>query len=633
MKSDNVLISIIVPVYDMEKYIHRCMDSLINQTYKNIEIIMVNDGSKDKSLDIIKEYAEKDNRIRYVDQENGGPGCARNSGLDIAKGDYIGFVDCDDYVVPEMYERLYEDCIGNDAEIAVCDIYTDQDQESDNSKAQRTVLQFDEFYPQLINDKITSHLANKLFKKSLFVDGTEKARFKLGNSVDYMFLMPVLFRNAKKVVIDEAKLYMHFINRTDFVSNSKKNVGINAYQSFTAFRDRIRICKEYRYSSDGCLKSAVSFGIGAYGALDYKTQSNECKDIRAYFRENREKINSDKEIDSFRKNAVKLICDVPNIYMSLKSIWGEHQESSGEIEKDKISVIVPVWNGHDYLEMCLQSIIHQTYQNLEIILVDDGSTDDSLEICERFASMDQRIIVYHKENGGQASARNYGLDRCTGDFIGFVDDDDWILPSMYERLHKLIVEHNADVSRCCDISDLSEINVEEQSSTTVTPKDEIHHLLFCDILGGHVTDRLFKSNTIGDARFPHSKTIEDMRFMRKILGRIEKEVVTSSKLFFYTVREDNTSFVYAKNHVNSYERAEEYQGRYYEAKDKYPQYMEELLLKSTTFACGTMKILIKQHGKRSREYRKMKAFLHENKASILRLNSLGIRYKVFVALL
>ena len=103
-----------------------------------------------------------------------------------------------------------------------------------------------------------------------------------------------------------------------------------------------------------------------------------------------------------------------------------------------ISVIVPVYNVEKYLRQCLDSIINQTYRNLEIILVDDGSTDSSGIICDEYAQIDARIKVIHKENGGLSSARNAGLDVCTsgGDFIAFVDSDDWLEPDMYERLYE-----------------------------------------------------------------------------------------------------------------------------------------------------------------------------------------------------
>lgn len=103
-------------------------------------------------------------------------------------------------------------------------------------------------------------------------------------------------------------------------------------------------------------------------------------------------------------------------------------------QPELISIIVPVYKVEKYLDKCVESIVEQTYKNLEIILVDDGSPDNCSAMCDEWAQKDSRIKVIHKENGGLSSARNAGLDACTGDYIGFVDSDDWIEPDMYEYL-------------------------------------------------------------------------------------------------------------------------------------------------------------------------------------------------------
>lgn len=299
------------------------------------------------------------------------------------------------------------------------------------------------------------------------------------------------------------------------------------------------------------------------------------------------------------------------------------------MENELISVIVPVYNAHDYLHKCVDSIIGQTYHNLEILLVDDGSKDDSLEICKRYAEIDSRIIVIHKENGGQASARNMALDIAKGKYIGFVDNDDWIYPNMYERLHELILRYKADVARCDDLSN-EEDKVKESIDIDVDSGYSFFKKTYCDILGGHVTDRLFSRSVIGNNRFPKSKTIEDMRFMRTLLQFINSEVHTKEKLYFYTIREDNTSFRYATNHVNAYERAEEYQDRYKEAIVRYPDLADILLVKGVQAGCGAMHILFKQKMTDSTEYKRMKSFMHQNKAKILKSQDIGIKYKMFV---
>ena len=111
-----------------------------------------------------------------------------------------------------------------------------------------------------------------------------------------------------------------------------------------------------------------------------------------------------------------------------------------------ISIIVPVYNVEKYIRRCINSILNQTYQYLEIILVDDGSTDNSGLICDKYAHMDNRITVIHKKNGGLSSARNTGIDIAKGAYIGFIDSDDWIAPETYEVLYRNLVHYDADVS-------------------------------------------------------------------------------------------------------------------------------------------------------------------------------------------
>ncbi|NST07596.1 glycosyltransferase, partial [Enterococcus faecalis] len=114
----------------------------------------------------------------------------------------------------------------------------------------------------------------------------------------------------------------------------------------------------------------------------------------------------------------------------------------------KISIIVPVYNVEKYLEKCVRSILAQTFTDFELILVDDGSPDSSGAMCDQFAEQDQRVKVIHKENGGLSDARNAGIEIATGEYLGFVDSDDYIADDMYELLYTNIVKEDADLSIC-----------------------------------------------------------------------------------------------------------------------------------------------------------------------------------------
>jgi len=119
----NELISIIVPIYNVEIYLEKCLNSIINQTYKNIEILLINDGSSDNSLRICKKYQKKDKRIVLINKKNGGLSSARNAGIDKASGNYLLFIDSDDYIEIDMIEKLYNNIKSNNADISICNFF------------------------------------------------------------------------------------------------------------------------------------------------------------------------------------------------------------------------------------------------------------------------------------------------------------------------------------------------------------------------------------------------------------------------------------------------------------------------------------------------------------------------------
>ena len=206
-------VSIIVPVYNMEKYLNQCMDSLVNQTLKDIEIIAINDGSKDKSLNILKEYEKRfPNKLKVINQENKGISVARNNGMNIAKGKYIGFVDSDDYVKLDMFEKLYNKIEKTKADIVVCDI-----EEYRNKKNEFKYINVVEnikgstLYetPSIINT-IDYGPCNKIFKKEMF----DSIKFPIGLKYEDLSTILKVFLNASKVSTLNEALYIYRINET-----------------------------------------------------------------------------------------------------------------------------------------------------------------------------------------------------------------------------------------------------------------------------------------------------------------------------------------------------------------------------------------------------------------------------------
>ena len=162
------LISIIIPVYKVEKYLEKCIKSVLDQTYKNLQIILVDDGSPDNCGNICDDYARVDNRIEVIHKANGGLSDARNVGLKAARGEYIGFVDSDDYVSNEMFENLYNTLISNDVDVAICNFYIVIDDKNIIKNADNGVEIYNklEILKEILLDKkIQSYAWNKLYKR------------------------------------------------------------------------------------------------------------------------------------------------------------------------------------------------------------------------------------------------------------------------------------------------------------------------------------------------------------------------------------------------------------------------------------------------------------------------------------
>ena len=213
-----------------------------------------------------------------------------------------------------------------------------------------------------------------------------------------------------------------------------------------------------------------------------------------------------------------------------------------------ISVIVPVYNAGEYFDKCVNSIVNQTYKNLEIILVDDGSTDDSGVRCDKFAENDIRIKVIHKENGGAASARNAGLDAASGDYIGFVDADDWVDSDMYEIMLNEIIEYNADAARCGIVRMCADGKTESWGTDNFNIIITDGKQVLKDVAEGvgilpvSPCNKLFRRDFIGDIRFDtRFGFAEDTLFNFCVAENIKKMVYHDVNRYHYISNSDSVT--------------------------------------------------------------------------------------------
>lgn len=213
---------------------------------------------------------------------------------------------------------------------------------------------------------------------------------------------------------------------------------------------------------------------------------------------------------------------------------------------DKISVIIPVYKVEAYLRQCVDSVLAQTYSNLEVILVDDGSPDGSGAICDEYAAKDSRVKVIHKENGGQGSARNAGLDAATGEYLAFVDSDDWIDPDMYEKLLALLQEHDADIAegsyrfyRPWKTSNQILECPNTQSVAVWEGKKIIERFYFgpdtFSDVAVMVWNKLYKASLLRELRFKEGFIYEDSEFMPRVLYHCAKLVKHDHSYYTYNI--------------------------------------------------------------------------------------------------
>lgn len=240
----------------------------------------------------------------------------------------------------------------------------------------------------------------------------------------------------------------------------------------------------------------------------------------------------------------------------------------------KISVIIPIYRVEQYLCKCVESVLTQTYHDLEIILVDDGSPDGCGKICDEYAERDERVKVIHKPNGGVASARNAGLDAATGEWIGWVDSDDWAEPALFETLLQGALETGAEISVCGhweeyrgrrEVSGWQELRVldTEQALGELLENGRMKNLLW---------DRIFHRTLFDGLQFPEGRTYEDIAVMHWLFLRAEKVACLPEVLYHYRQREgsivDNTSL---GNRINHYIASKE---RYDALSEDWPQFRQ-----------------------------------------------------------
>lgn len=207
-----------------------------------------------------------------------------------------------------------------------------------------------------------------------------------------------------------------------------------------------------------------------------------------------------------------------------------------------ISVILPIYNVSDYLDRCMDSVINQTYKNIEIIMVDDGSTDDSSVKCDEYKEKDDRIIVFHKENGGLSDARNYGISRASGDYITCIDSDDFVDSDYIQYLYSLIVKYNTKMSICQHrvLFDSGKVKENGKSGDEfLSNKRCLERMMYHDVIDTSAWAKLYDRSLFSSVEYPKGKLFEDIGTTYKLMLQCDNIAVGYESKYNYIIRKNS----------------------------------------------------------------------------------------------
>ena len=506
---ENFLISIVIPVYNAEKYLGGCLNSIQNQTYKNFEVILVNDGSIDHSETICKEFVEVDTRFRYFLKVNGGASSARNFGLDHVTGDFITFIDADDWVDENHLEVLINNIKENNSDMAVSSIkkfdnvssfefrvYSNQEKYLLNyNKLNRE--EFLVILPKLIHASNSYKIAvSKLFKKELVSDVRFDESIIYGEDLEFFFKLYVNINSISYV--DEVT----YIYRLHDESSSSKFGQLHMEQELAIYKKMYEKIEELDLPT-----------------IHYYTTISDLLEFRRDYLENRVLFNE---------------------YLKFLEI----KERSVTYPKDLISVIVPIYNVSPYLRLCLESIEKQTYQHFEVLLINDGSRDNSKDICLEFVERDKRFKFIEQQNAGLSAARNTGILNAKGEFLTFIDGDDFIESNYLEELYGTALKNNSEIvvgsyKRFNEEDNNYYIHVFDYWEEHYLNRELINNIAQIERRGIEFETSwgtLFHRRLIENVRFPVGKNIEDTRTNYKLYMESCKTSYIHKDLYIYRIR-------------------------------------------------------------------------------------------------
>ena len=529
-------VSVVVPIFNQEEYLNEALNSLVKQKLDSMEFICINDGSTDRSMTILNEYAAVDKRIIIIDKKNTGYGNSMNLGIDAATGTYLGILEPDDFVPDDMYMNLYGIASLNDLDLIKADFYRFVTNKDGTVETTLNRLTKDRSYYNRIVD------TSEELDTFLFIMNTWSGIYRLsflnkhhirhnetpGASYQDNGFWFQTFCHAKRAMFSNIPYYM---NRRDNPNSSMFNK-----KKFYSITEEYKFIKEFLCSNPGMWeKYKQIYYRKKYGnfIFTYHRIASEYKlEYLRHIRDEFAPVLETETLDSsyYTKFLWKSMHD---IVANPEAFW----------DPVKVSVIIPAYNAEKYIRECLDPLLVRDEVHMEVICVDDGSTDNTLAILKEYEERDSRVRVISQPNAGAGAARNNGMKYASGEYLSFLDADDIYDPEMLRTAYENAYTENADVvvygsDQYIESEDVfKEANYTIRSELLPAKRPFAGSDIKADIFKAFVGwpwDKLFRAEFVraNGLQFQEQRTSNDMLFVFSAIVRAER-IITNSRVMVH----------------------------------------------------------------------------------------------------
>lgn len=455
-------VSVILPSLNVVSYICQCVESVVGQSLRDIEIICVDAGSTDGTLEVLREFEARDKRIKVLIADRKSYGLQMNMGLDAATGEYVGIVETDDWVPANMYSELYKLAKKNDLDFVKADFYRfTVNEDGTLNKDYNKLSSDDSYYGRVLTPgeepetfKFIMNTWSGIYRTDFLRRWNIRHNETPGASYQDNGFWFQTFMRAERAYFLHRPFYM---NRRDnpnssVFSKTKVYAMRDEYDFIRSIIDAdptlqefIPICNYFRF---------CGYYYNTINRILPELRSKFLDEFSREFHELAEKNELDRSLFSHSEwSDLMEIVFLPEAYLQ-KTLRAARPFSFRETYREyrpveqgapAVSVIIPVYNSQAYLRECLDSVCGQSCADIEIICVNDGSTDSSREIIAEYCARDARIKVIDQENGGPSRARNAGLEAACGRYVCLVDSDDGLDPGTLKKLVSVADKRHTDV--------------------------------------------------------------------------------------------------------------------------------------------------------------------------------------------